>query len=156
MNDDFYEAYRRAVRAKKTENINEFNTLPDINRDVEHPDHYTQHPSGVECIQIVEGLPFAIGNVVKYIWRYDRKNGTVDLEKAVRYIGYTKRTHFDTIMRSAADLNVELFFKVLQWEEPESPLAQALTHILNAAYGHPLESFVKWGNLRTELQQLLS
>lgn len=53
---------------------------------VNHPDHYTQHPSGVECIQITEHMNFNVGNAVKYLWRADLKNGIEDLEKAAWYI----------------------------------------------------------------------
>ena len=54
---------------------------------VNHPPHYTSHPSGVECIQITEHMNFCLGNAVKYIWRADLKGGGVeDLEKAVFYL----------------------------------------------------------------------
>lgn len=53
---------------------------------VNHPHHYTQHPSGVECIQVTEHMNFNLGNAVKYIWRASLKNGVQDLEKAAWYI----------------------------------------------------------------------
>lgn len=53
---------------------------------VNHPPHYTAHPSGVECIQITEHMNFCLGNAIKYIWRADLKNGTEDLKKAAWYI----------------------------------------------------------------------
>jgi len=53
---------------------------------VNHPPHYTQHPSGVECIQITEHMSFTIGNAMKYLWRAGLKNGIEDLEKAKWYI----------------------------------------------------------------------
>lgn len=54
---------------------------------VNHPPHYTNHPSGVECIQITEHMGFCLGNAVKYIWRADLKNDAVeDLKKARWYI----------------------------------------------------------------------
>ena len=61
---------------------------------VNHPPHYTSHPSGVECIQITEHMGFNLGNALKYIWRADLKGSAVeDLEKAVFYINreLTKR-----------------------------------------------------------------
>lgn len=36
---------------------------------VNHPEHYTSHPSGVECIEITRHYCFAIGNAIKYLWR---------------------------------------------------------------------------------------
>ena len=54
---------------------------------VNYPPHYTQHPSGVECIQITEHMSFCLGNAVKYIWRADLKgDATEDLKKARWYI----------------------------------------------------------------------
>ena len=54
---------------------------------VNHPSHYTNHPSGVECIQITEHMNFCLGNAIKYIWRADLKHDAIeDLEKAVFYI----------------------------------------------------------------------
>lgn len=54
---------------------------------VNHPQHYTTHPSGVECITIVEHMGFNLGNAVKYIWRADLKaNAIEDLRKAAWYI----------------------------------------------------------------------
>jgi hypothetical protein len=54
---------------------------------VNHPKHYTQHPSGVECISITEHMGFCLGNAIKYIWRADLKNDAIeDLEKAAFYI----------------------------------------------------------------------
>ena len=54
---------------------------------VNHPAHYTQHPSGVECIQITEHMTFNLGNALKYIWRSNNKGNPIeDLRKAVWYI----------------------------------------------------------------------
>jgi len=54
---------------------------------VNHPSHYTQHPSGVEHIQISEHMNFCIGNAVKYLWRAGLKDDAImDLEKARWYI----------------------------------------------------------------------
>lgn len=54
---------------------------------VQHPKHYTSHPSGVECIEITEHMGFNLGNALKYIWRCDLKADAIeDLKKAVWYI----------------------------------------------------------------------
>ena len=54
---------------------------------VNKPPHYTDHPSGVECIQIAEHFNFCLGNAIKYIWRADLKDNAVeDLKKARFYI----------------------------------------------------------------------
>jgi hypothetical protein len=54
---------------------------------VNKPPHYTDHPSGVECIEIAEHMNFCLGNALKYIWRADLKGNAVeDLKKARFYI----------------------------------------------------------------------
>lgn len=55
---------------------------------VNHPKHYTSHPSGVECIQIIREMSFNLGNVVKYIWRDGLKDEVPlqDLKKAAWYL----------------------------------------------------------------------
>jgi len=54
---------------------------------VDHPDHYTQHPAGIECIDVIEHFCFNLGNAVKYIWRWELKDAIVeDLKKAAWYI----------------------------------------------------------------------
>lgn len=54
---------------------------------VNHPKHYTSHPSGIECIVITEHMGFNLGNALKYIWRADLKGQDIqDLEKAVWYV----------------------------------------------------------------------
>ena len=56
---------------------------------VDHPPHYNAHPSGVECIDVVEHMTFNLGNAVKYIWRQGLKSSTgalEDLKKARWYI----------------------------------------------------------------------
>lgn len=54
---------------------------------VNHPQHYLGHPSGIECIEIVEHLNFCVGNAIKYLWRAGLKGDAIeDLEKARWYV----------------------------------------------------------------------
>jgi hypothetical protein len=56
---------------------------------VDHPAHYNSHPSGVECIDIIEPFPHNVGAAIKYLWRAGLKPGSgtlVDLRKAGWYI----------------------------------------------------------------------
>ena len=65
----------------------DFNTGKIIYDNVNHPKHYNNHPSGIECIQITEHMSFCLGNAIKYIWRADLKNDKIeDLKKAIWYI----------------------------------------------------------------------
>lgn len=40
---------------------------------VDHPEHYTSHPSGIECIEITKHMNFCLGNAMKYIFRAGKK-----------------------------------------------------------------------------------
>lgn len=66
-----------------------------VNDPVNHPKHYTDHPSGVECIDITEHYNFCVGNAIKYLWRQGLKEESgkrmadkqiEDCEKAIWYI----------------------------------------------------------------------
>lgn len=59
---------------------------------VNQPPHYTQ--GGIECIDAIKaaitGKPpyeaWLVGQVIRYLWRYNFKNGVQDIEKAQFYI----------------------------------------------------------------------
>ena len=58
---------------------------------VNHPNHYTY--GGLELVDIWEATMsnealqgLYKGNVMKYLWRYERKNGLEDLRKAEFYL----------------------------------------------------------------------
>lgn len=55
---------------------------------VNHPVHYTSHPSGIEAIQVTEHMNFCVGNAMKYLWRSNLKSldPVEDLRKARWYI----------------------------------------------------------------------
>jgi len=54
---------------------------------VNHPTHY-RSPSGVECIDVVEHLPFCRGAAIKYIWRAGLKteDALTDLRKSLWFV----------------------------------------------------------------------
>ena len=67
------------------------NKEPDIDM-VNHPSHYTQ--GGIECIDALKAATVSktgieavcTANVIKYLWRYEEKNGIEDVKKARWYI----------------------------------------------------------------------
>ena len=67
------------------------NALPPAPADaIDHPAHYTSHPSGIEPIQITRHESFTRGNAIKYLMRAGRKDPDprTDLRKARRYIDF--------------------------------------------------------------------
>lgn len=101
---DFYEAkYGVVLMSDKGTNhqicndlVKEyFVLLVSTTDNVNHPKHYTSHPSGIECIEITRHYCFAIGNAIKYLWRAglkkdaslsDNQKEVEDLKKAIWYI----------------------------------------------------------------------
>lgn len=76
------EVMKYLMETKKEDNVN-------------HPKHYTSHPSGIECIEITRHYCFSIGNAIKYLWRAglkvdvgltDKQKEIEDLNKAIWYI----------------------------------------------------------------------
>ena len=58
--------------------------------DSTNPEHYQGH---IECIEAIEASMtpeafkgFMKGNILKYVWRYEKKNGIEDLRKAQWYL----------------------------------------------------------------------
>ena len=59
---------------------------------VNHPKHYNQ--GGIECIDALKAATVGkrgieavcVANVIKYLWRYEEKNGIEDIRKAKFYI----------------------------------------------------------------------
>lgn len=52
---------------------------------VNHPAHYTSHPSGIECIEITRHYCFSIGNAIKYLWRagLKKEQGIDEIDKEI-------------------------------------------------------------------------
>lgn len=60
---------------------------------VNHPSHYNE--AGVECIEAIRASlgpigfqAYCKGNCMKYLWRYEYKNGLEDLKKAQVYLNW--------------------------------------------------------------------
>ncbi len=57
---------------------------------VNHPEHYTS--GNIECLDAIKAALgenykyYVQGNVLKYIWRFNHKNGLEDLKKARFYL----------------------------------------------------------------------
>ena len=81
---------------------------------VDHPNHY-QSETGIEVIDVIKAFTselsgeeaFCIGNAIKYVCRYSKKNGTEDLEKAKWYIDRAisiRKTEFPKTPDPTADV----------------------------------------------------
>lgn len=59
---------------------------------ISHPPHYNSSSAHctcgrqIQCVDITRHMGFNLGNVVKYLWRFEHKNGVEDLKKARWYL----------------------------------------------------------------------
>jgi len=67
-----------------------------------NPQHYKS--GDIECIQAIRASMskqqysgYLKGNILKYLWRYDRKNGVEDLKKAQWYLNELIHTNEDIL-----------------------------------------------------------
>lgn len=72
---------------------------------VNHPEWYTKHPSGIECIEIARHYCFSIGNAIKYLWRAGLKQevGKSDVTKEIEDLEKAKWYIDDRIKQLKAD-----------------------------------------------------
>lgn len=58
---------------------------------VNHPSHYNEHPSGVECIDIIEHFSHNVGAAVKYLWRCGLKKSEDPIKDLLKAAWYANR-----------------------------------------------------------------
>jgi hypothetical protein len=85
-----YNYNRKKEEERRKRKIATLNVMPD-NSKVNHPSHYSGSIEAIDAIAAataeLEGVEaFDTGNALKYLWRWKRKNGVEDLNKAVWYI----------------------------------------------------------------------
>ena len=80
-----------AARGGNSWYANRFELVQDASASdpVVRPNHYARYTIEPATFIAANKLPFDVGNVVKYVLRFDAKNGIEDLEKARRYIDMT-------------------------------------------------------------------
>ena len=96
---------------------------------VHHPEHYQQHPAGIECIDVIEPFPFNVGSSMKYLWRAGLKGDALeDLMKAhwyvVREIGRLQRGKVEEALTRRLQEHLAAF-QVVPAETPAEAAAEA-------------------------------
>lgn len=72
---------------------------------INHPPHYSSHPSGVEAIDVCRHQTYAPGCATKYVYRWQDKGGSASLRKAEWYL--TDADRQGTSLFSDADSYLE-------------------------------------------------
>ena len=94
LGDALKEMFREDTHGANKDQFAHLNDLPLVSEkydNVQRPAHYNQ--SGIECIDAIaasmtpdEFQAYLKGNVQKYLWRYQHKNGVEDCRKAQWYL----------------------------------------------------------------------
>lgn len=87
LKDDKYVIVKEASKNSK-----DSFTMPLPKDNVNHPKHYTK--GGIECIDALKAATVGktgieavcVANIIKYLWRYEEKNGIEDCQKAKWYL----------------------------------------------------------------------
>lgn len=64
--------------------------MQNLSENTNNSEHFTSHPSGVACINVIKRLPFALASVIKYLWQFNLENGVEDLEEARVYLSWVE------------------------------------------------------------------
>lgn len=97
--------------------------------EVNHPDHYNWHPTGIEAVDVSEEFSANLGQVIQYIWRcgYKHSDPIPDLEKAAWFL-----------QREIGRLSKQTAFAAAP--SPEEPLIERIENLsaLSDTYQHKL------------------
>ena len=125
---------------------------PPENDPVKHPNHYCY--GRFECVEVIReltaGAPgpegFLLGNVIKYLWRYRRKNGAEDLKKARRYIEMLLQMYEDPAPceKGPAGQNDPWKNEPAAWESGRPIYNKAATEAAARHIGETGEFFDSW------------
>ena len=144
-----------------------------MNDKVNHPSHYTSHPSGVECIEITQHYDFCVGNAMKYLWRHGLKeeNGMTDTEKAIEdlkkavwYInneikllgGDEKQPQMspDEFMKRLKEVNPELWDRNYAEKEPNQAVLAKIRETAKEYSDRFLKKVFRDGNFTEKVMKL--
>lgn len=114
---------------------------------VNHPTHYTAHPSGIECLDVVRHLPYELGNVIKYCWRWQAKGGVEDLRKALTYLNSCTSETRRLVGQAVTCKAQAIVAQVVLRKEPKGTPLRAALELLTVAWSlteHDQSPFNEW------------
>ena len=105
-----------------------------MNDNVQHPAHYTQ--GGIECIEALKAATVGktgieavcVANAIKYLWRFEKKNGLEDVKKAQWYIN---RLIQELEAKQAENLNAQILESKVKEYMHKYPVDPAMTELKN-------------------------
>lgn len=118
---------------------------------VQRPKHYNAHPSGVECIEIIEHMTFNLGNATKYLWRGGLKvvgDACQDYQKALWYLQRSHENDTAFLVAGQAAMHFEsimfprkcIFNRPSPWPEP---IRNAIAAICDLHTGRSIQERIR-------------
>ena len=103
---------------------------------INHPPHYTDHPSGVEVIEFARLHCFSVGSAVKYIMRRDKKDDPIDnLSKACWFL----KDAIDNGPPARVNIHMGKVIRPVIDAEPNATVKQILAALYLPQPGNSLE-----------------
>lgn len=100
---------------------------------VSHPNHYQHDVFCRECIDVTKHIDFCRGNAIKYLWRFNKKNGREDVAKAQKNLSFILSSPdivHGRIPRSIISDMTQHAVDYAHSEKPDSNMIQAMNSIL--------------------------
>lgn len=103
---------------------------------VNHPKHYNDHPSGIECVDLAEQFNFNMGNAIKYFWRSGKKGpADIDVQKGLWYLKREQHrllttSHTSTVWPATKLKNVDDMMLTITRNEPQGSNLGALLSVI--------------------------
>ena len=118
---------------------------------VNHPQHYTQ--GGLECIEAIKAATVGkegfeatlVGNVIKYLWRYEAKGGVEDVEKAMWYLARLHKELVEKSMKYKVISNEHGVGLQTPWHTLMVPREGDMFNQKSEARGHLLKALLERG-----------
>lgn len=142
--DKHYSVNHQANKQDKHDMVNHpAHDCQNTHDSVNHPAHYCQ--GGIECIDAIQAAVTGLtgieavcaGNVIKYTWRFSRKNGAEDLQKARFYLNKLIRIVEDKQKRPEHTLPEQHQAKQNQRKPSDMPFPPPEWATFAEAYGLP-------------------
>jgi len=137
--------------------------MPEKNKvdTVNHPPHYNNHPSGLECIEFKRYMPASLSDAFKYVWRCSLKQSTIeDLHKSIWYVEDTRDHVKIWVDPDELPTNLKIKIQQLLAYEPNILISSIFSNLLELSFYKEMQREYKYDltieQIRLLIQQIES
>lgn len=101
-------------------------------------EHFTSHPSGVACTNVIKHLPFALASGIKYVWQFNLESGVEDLEEARVYLSWVESVDLFTVFSVRHYYPSDNTLRMIIKSDPENNALRHLLMVLISVRNHDI------------------